>query len=159
MWQHLRAIMFRFTTHCLLLLTVVTSQVLSGVSCCCLARSLTTTQRQVEFAAPDAATIPRCPKCAASRVPVSAAKSESCHGQSQSGDVRSHGKGCSCNKAPLIASQTDDLLLPSVGLISWIGAMPTAYLSCVEFLRVNRYELPSRFGGEAWQSIACVWRN
>ncbi len=32
--------MFRFTTHFLLLLVITSSQVLSGISCCCLARNL-----------------------------------------------------------------------------------------------------------------------
>lgn len=149
--------MFRFTTHCLLLLTIVTSQVLSGVSCCCLARCLTMAQRQV--GALDAMPAPKCPKCAASHVSASLAKASSCHGQTQNGEVDSRGQGCSCNKAPLIASQSDQQQVPNVGLLYWMGPFPSASFSSVEFIRANRFILPARFGGEAWQSIACVWRN
>ena len=149
--------MFRFTTHCLLLLTVVCSQVLSGVSCCCLARSLTAGSR-VEATTPDAAQAPRCSKCAAHRQSAST-KVIGHKVPCPSGDLQSHGSTCSCSKLPLIASQSDDQV-PPVSISAWIvPAFSASSASSLTLSSIDRYELPSRFGGETWQSIACIWRN
>lgn len=156
--------MFRNTTNILLLLTIVCSQVLSGVSCCCLARSLAVSNHHKAVVG-DQTPAPRCPKCAAhaSSEPTASVgqlKSSRCSSLSRSGDVRSRADTCSCVKTPLIASQSDDQVSLTVTSCGWIlpAYIPALYTS-LSLSSFDRFELPARFGGGTWQSIACIWRN
>ncbi len=156
--------MFRYTTHILLLLTIMCSQVLCGVSCCCLARSLAISNLNTAVVA-DQAPAPRCSKCAAHASSVAAARASqqknSCHSRSlRLGDVQSRDNTCSCVKTPLIASQSNDQLSLIVTNCGWIlPAYIPAFYTSLSLSSFDRFELAARFGGGTWQSIACIWRN
>ncbi len=148
--------MLRFTTHIFLLLAVVCGQALSGVSCCCLARSL------YAGCSADvgtrAASAPRCPKCAAhvDRPSVSSVDARTC---CTIGDVQSNGGTCSCMKRSLVANQSDERPAKAVDHSGWM--VPASFSKDSTSLTPSvseRFNVP-RFGGTTWQSIACVWRN
>jgi hypothetical protein len=147
-----------------LLLTVVFSQVLSGVSCCCLARSIAIgnhSQPQVS----DQATAPRCSKCAA-HVSSELAASDSHHqssrpsDRSRNGDAQSSTNTCSCVKAPLVASPSDDQVSLKQTVSGWITpAYISKFSTSVSRSPFHRFEPLAQFSGGSWQSIACIWRN
>lgn len=156
--------MFRITTSILLLLIVVCGQVLSGVSCCCLARSLAIgSYDKAEVA--DQAPAPRCPKCAVhsnSEQAGSASQHKvTCPNRpSRSGDVLSRSNTCSCVKTPLIASQSDEQLPLTARGCGWVvPAYISTFYSSLSLSSMDRFDLAARFGGGTWQSIACIWRN
>ncbi len=108
--------MLRFTTHIFLLLAVVCGQALSGVSCCCLARSLYAGCSA--DAGARAASAPRCPKCAAHvDRPVGSVDARTC---CTIGDVQSNGGTCSCMKRSLVANQSDERPAKAVDHSGWM---------------------------------------
>ena len=161
--------MFRTILHSVLLMAVAYSQILGGVSCCCLGRSFlesisgkqpATAEADVASSKSLASQPARCPKGTArptvktSDSVRSAAKSlfPSC--------LICQGAQCICSKQVLSASEPPKSVSVPAKSIAW---------ACVAFASIKptatavssfgKFEVPIRFGGHSWQSIACVWRN
>ncbi len=164
--------MFRFTTHFLLLLVITSSQVLSGISCCCLARNLPAAWNgsvEMTDVAPKLP-VPRCAKCRSQRAIGEAGGAGQAKNRlvtkhhaaprHSSSTLQSPSSSCSCVKPQHVASPTDDLIYrvaPAPAWFAWTCNLVPSSTSASSLL--DRYELPARFGGETWQAIACVWRN
>lgn len=162
--------MFRTTLHSILLLTVAYSQVFGGVSCCCLGRSLLESisgkpledaEADIGALKPVAAQPSRCPKCAArstgkptdSVQPVSNTSLQSTLGVCQSVQ-------CDCSKLVLNASQPKEPFSVPAKSIGWaFVAVASPKPGAIAVSSFGKFEVPIRFGGRAWQTIACVWKN
>lgn len=162
--------MFRTTLHSILLLAVAYSQVFGGVSCCCLGRSLLESINGKPLAAAVAdvassksvaAQPSRCPKCAArptgkpndSMQPASKTSSQSPLGVCQDGQ-------CDCSKPVLNASQSKEPISVPVKSIGWVSvAVTSPNPVAIDISSFGKFEVPIRFGGRAWLTIACVWKN
>lgn len=162
------------TSHIFLLFAVAYGQILGGISCCCLPKVAIAAWSKA-FTAPAASSqhcttrtegteeaIPRCPRCS-NKAPAR---------QAVTGDqttVAADGFGsrltcqaddCRCPKLDIglglqkdqvtkgteidrIESLADDLLL----------------LTQSRSVSADRSDIPIRFGGHSWQSVACLWKN
>lgn len=161
--------MFRTTLHSVLLLAVAYSQILGGVSCCCLGRSLLesisgTPHAVATDGAPSKSVATQqapCPKCAArptgktdEAVRSATKTSRPLHlGTCQGGQ-------CNCSKLVLNASEPPESVSVPAKTIAWasvaVGSHKPVAISLSNF---GKFEVPIRFGGRSWQSIACVWKN
>jgi hypothetical protein len=162
--------MFRMTLHSILLLAVAYSQILGGVSCCCLGKSLFASINQrlqvydsgVFSSGAGVTERARCPKCASPSSTGSAEK------QSRPGsrsllqtDLSACQDGqCNCSKLVLNASEPREPVSVPRTSIGWETPSVTFPGSSTLVLsNLGRFEVPLRFGGRSWQSIACVWKN
>jgi hypothetical protein len=165
--------MSTFPLQLVLLIAVVTSQVLGGNSCCCLERAMfsffvvdgskaTDADRRQETS-PDCQQRPTgtCPKCSvrkgnAALPELEARKLLPCH-QSQVGEDGQ----CRCAKLVINATIPGDQF--SSKLVSPAWSMPFRLESRpereVDSLLLRNYEVPVRFGGHSWLSVACTWKN
>ncbi len=151
--------------HAVLLGAIAFSQIIGGISCCCLSKVLSTTgtqDAQAECIAPTSMLVerewsrPACPRCLTSRQlavrdqgPVPDA-----------GSVLASDQQCDCSQVLLRAVMPDEPR--AVVSVKSLFAVPfeirPARLA-VQINQVARGELPVRFGGHSWRSIACVWKN
>jgi len=153
------------TLHIILLLAVAYSQIFGGVSCCCLSRSiLVGSYSSSEYppsseqgpASTNAPSVPKCPRCAASKSSV--AKSFDANGSPATSIAA--GSECQCAKASSHAALQLEPRAPSV-TVHFIALPPATWdLVPVEEQKAwQRHEVPFRFGGNSWQSMACVWKK
>jgi hypothetical protein len=159
--------MFRTTLHYVLLLAVSYSQVLGGVSCCCLGRSLIESisgKPLVADVAPSksvAAQPSRCPKCAArptGKPLVSAPPVTKTSSPSQV--VVCRGGQCNCSMVDLNASGPKEPFSAPGKSVGWAFiAVASPKPVAIAISSLGRFELPLRYGGRSWQTIACVWKN
>ena len=167
--------MFRSPLHSVLLLVVACSQILGGVSCCCLGRSLVQSFRGasshvVASAAVSSNTVAtdhvRCPKCLnQARGKTNISKPEAT--TKDASGIRAGNEGqasdeaqCNCTKRIVNLGEQNDRVSVPVQLIGWASEALVASSPFVQNLSsLGRFEAPHRFGGRSWQSIACLWRN
>lgn len=160
--------MSTLTLKIVLLFAVVSSQLFGGISCCCLGRFLSETAgtasdvstHSSSGGAPqgeDSQPVKRCPKCS--------------RGSTNRGEIGSHsrkqpsakicdGEQCRCAKLAVNATPPKDPLTKVIDHPLWVPpteSLVTGRDSTLVDLR--KYEVPIRFGGRSWQSIACVWKN
>jgi hypothetical protein len=146
-----------------LLVAVVTSQILGGVSCCCLSRtlvfSLIAAGQGFVGSASSAQLQPVCPKCAA-RKRLSHNKTCS-HNVARGLEVSAGASDqCRCVKLDVKSSVLNEPLPFASGDLCCEGQHLNHWASCeIEPVSVRDYQIPDRFGGRSWQSIACVWKN
>ena len=156
--------MSSLTLHIVLLFAVAYSQIFGGVSCCCLSRTTIASLNPAHEAASanqdqTPANVPlvrKCPKCAASQ--PSLARSVNTTGLR---DYSVEGSNeCQCTK--VVSSATVQLEPRSPSIAVQFVATHSANWDIVpraEPRVFQGYEVPIRFGGSSWQSIACVWKK
>jgi hypothetical protein len=165
-------IMFRIPVQVVLLIAVATSQIFGGISCCCLGRTFASaiaSNGQSEVSASDStASAPapttkqlgRCPKCNGRKSAASEIKQTAACKPSNSQPSVNEEHDCQCVKLVLNGPGPDDLNSVSFKatkcLDSNVDAHPKLSLPCCV---LSKFEVPVRFGGHSWQSVACVWRN
>jgi hypothetical protein len=162
--------MSSLTLHFVLLFAVASSQIFGEVSCCCLSRALFigwTNARQAEPSNAGAACeqsadesandVPKCPKCAASRSLNSQSIEQT--DDSPSGKF-CEGNQCQCSKVAARTGLQNERLSLDGGshlLGEWLVIRDTTLT--IEQRATRSFEVPIRFGGHSWQSIACIQRK
>ncbi len=156
-----------------LLIAVATSQIFGGISCCCLGRSIfgnlltMDSAKANQFAMPGGLAsvtqkrqIGKCAKCSVGkRSPAIAVHISSNQRQDRRARVCEGGK-CRCCRLVISANTPLDPPTTDCHAPNWVdpilGVKPGR-----EVLNRNseKYEVPVRFGGRNWQSIACLWKN
>lgn len=150
-----------------LMIAVAISQAIGGVSCCCLSRafseSITSfkgeTARSCDLASlPESR--PACPKCSARKPSGSSYKAEIVS-KTKPGDVRfEKEQRCRCAKLEIRSSAPGEpFSVERVSQIAFGIICVVEPVLCIELLRLPDFNVPVRFGGNSWQSFACVWRN
>lgn len=151
-----------------LLIAIAHSQIFGGISCCCLGRTLFSNRavagsHQIEDAVGEnnitKASKPtgKCPKCssrnATGRLTTKDA-SAPCSAISEDGQ-------CRCKKLLAYASAPHEpLTVDSANHVCWLPVLGFAQKRLeATLVELRRFEVPIRFGGRSWQSIACVWKN
>jgi hypothetical protein len=150
----------------ILLLAIATSQIFGGISCCCLGRSILLHSSNPPK---DVAEVPllasqlqgrvACPKCASSPMRESV-KSPRTQVHVAGDRTQLCGDGqCRCVKQVSTANtQNESAAVQPIGC-SLVGIVAWDISRCVIQAPVHKFEVPVRFGGHSWQSIACVWKN
>ncbi len=151
--------------HIVLLIAVAYSQIFGGVSCCCLSRLIIASLASAHDVATvdqhgqvtqNMPSVPKCPGCAASQ--TSAKRSvNACRSQDESVAASSD---CQCTKAS--SSAIVQLEPRSQSSSTQSVATPTATWDLVPLAAqgvLRGHEVPIRFGGHSWQSMACVWKK
>jgi hypothetical protein len=155
-----------------LLIAVVTSQILGGNSCCCLETAIysffvgdgsiaTGTDRRQEVS-PTCQPSPKwtCPKCSVRKrseaLPdLGARKMQPCHRPQVGEDGQ-----CRCAKHLINATIPGEPFSLKLDSPAWskpfLEAKPERE---VDSILLRNYEVPVRFGGHSWLSIACIWKN
>lgn len=160
--------MLQFPLKLVLLLAVAMSQVFGGISCCCLGRTLFGNRPAVEDSAIQRCeagaksvskkkAVKNCPKCAGRSRSVVWSESVKRASDRPSVDGEST---CRCARIEFKASseiepvsiQANEKTVGTLGLSS-VNPMGSRVLDA------RRFEVPVRFGGRSWQTIACVWKN
>jgi len=149
-----------------LLFAVVISQIFGGISCCCLGRRLLgPTTAFGDVAAEDLATkadssarprpVGKCPKCTGRTADTYVLSRQTRHGAT----VRADGH-CGCVRPIINASTPSEPVSIHSDAQLWSNSKvaPVPLLASVT-LKLSKFEVPVRFGGHSWQSIACVWKN
>lgn len=146
-----------------LLLAIACSQILGGHSCCCLSRSILesltlraeiSVPAQCEAVTESQLSLPTCPKCAAATPATSKEPSIA-----RCWDVLAESE-CNCPKTSVSSSLNTesqgscDPAQHSATLFAVWQAFPYRPLAAV-----GRHEVPLRFGGHSWHSMACIWMN
>ena len=152
-----------------LLFAIAYSQIFGGISCCCLGRTLFAglsevspqdqAGRQMSPISQPSQPV-RCAKCAVrqpSQEP-SASRSSNPTGQ-QRAHICEDGQ-CRCTKLFINANSPSDPVSVKADSQIWDSHASDAKSIRADFTLVScRFEVPLRFGGRSWQSIACVWKN
>jgi hypothetical protein len=155
-----------------LLIAIATSQIFGGISCCCLGKSVCsafldnhTPARVDESDSVQSVSTPqsssRCPNCAA-RTSVRAVVETRNNGNSHCNQTyATEDNQCRCVKLNINSSNPTDppSFHPDVQNAVAHDPFANAHRE-IDSLLLNRdYAVPIRFGGNSWQSIACVWNN
>ncbi len=157
--------MFNQFIHAVLLGAIAFSQILGGISCCCLSKVLSlagTLVAKAECTGPASMLAerewsrPACLRCLTSRQ-LTVRDQEMV---TDVGIVLTSDQQCDCSQVLLRAVVPDEPR--TVVSVKSLFAVPfeirPARLA-VQINQVARGELPVRFGGHSWRSIACVWKN
>ena len=155
-----------------LLFAVATSQIFGGFSCYCLGRTLfadlltVNSVTATKLASPNELSstpqkrqIGKCPKCSVRKSsPAAAVQTSSNQHHDHRAKVCEDGK-CRCVK--LVVSATAPSDPSSLKYDSqWVSPVLDVKPEREVFIRiVANFEVPARFGGRSWQSIACLWTN
>jgi hypothetical protein len=154
-----------------LLIAVVISQILGGNSCCCLERAIFSaladdgSQATEAFRNSEASPSPQqsqkwnCPKCsvrkASPAIPDLGAQKLQCRLPQFGEDVE-----CRCIKLSNNANTPSGPFSLKLDLPTWSNQVHLArHKREVVSLVFRKYEVPIRFGGHSWLSIACIWKN
>jgi hypothetical protein len=153
--------MLRKSLITLLLIAVAFSQILGGIACCCLVRSviayLPTSHAATIAEAPKFA----CPKCAAKATKETPREAQTLATAGvEFGERNQIDAPCGCNRSNLVGSESSEspvLQTKSNTAVSIIvyDLNPLCYGSHVK----RQYTEPPPLGGHSWQSIACIWTN
>jgi len=156
-----------------LLFAVAISQIFGGISCCCLGRTFFADLLTVNSvtanklaspnelsSVPQKRKIAKCPKCSVRKSsPAAAAKTSSNQRHDHRARVCEGGK-CQCVKLIVSTNTPSDSPTPNHDSHAWVDAVlaekPEREVLTRSFAK---YEVPVRFGGRSWQSIACLWKN
>lgn len=157
--------MLSLAIHLVLLFAVACSQIFGGIACCCLSRSIidsfSTTQAvaasvQLAPATAQQPTAAKCPRCVASQ----ASASGSVNAKKTLGCGVAGTCGCQCNKA---AASATVQLEPRFQISNVQSVVPPSstwdLVPCSTGRVLHEYQIPIRFGGPSWQSVACLWKK
>ena len=154
-----------------LLFALAFSQIFGGISCCCLGRTLFSNSEVVDASSVgDAASknkttetarpTGKCPKCSARKSSDWLACKDTSTDRSTPCSTISDDEQCRCQKLIINAGTPNELLTADGANHAWwlpvLGSVPKHELAMIE---LRKFEVPIRFGGRSWQSIACVWKN
>jgi len=156
-----------------LLFAVATSQIFGGISCCCLGRTIFANILTVNNATTSELASPNefpavlqkrqagtCPKCSVRKSsPAAALQTSSNQRYDHRAKVCEGGK-CRCVKFAVSSStprEPPSLNHDSHACVSLVLDLKPEREVLTRMLA--KYEVPVRFGGRSWQSIACVWKN
>ena len=156
-----------------LLFAVATSQIYGGISCCCLGRTLfadmltannataTDLASQQEFSSvPQKHQTGKCPKCSARTIgPAASEQAPSNQVDEHLAKVREDGQ-CRCVKLVVNARTPSEPPSLNHDSHSWVSPVLDVKPEREVLTLVSpKFEVPVRFGGRSWQSIACIWKN
>jgi len=162
-----------FPLKVVLLLAVATSQIFGGIACCCLGRSILADSLTVnsvtstKLASPnELSSVPqkrqmgKCPKCSSRKnSPEAALQTSSNQRYDHRARVCEGGK-CQCVKLVVSVNTPSDLPTPNYDSYAWVDPVLDVKPEHEVLSRNSaKYEVPVRFGGCSWQSIACLWKN
>jgi hypothetical protein len=162
--------MLQFPFQIVLLFAVSISQIFGGISCCCLGKGLfgdspvanKVVVREIEAGSEAFSTpkpVGRCPKCTGRRAERSTAKDEPSRASQNQSKVCEDSQ-CRCVKLVVNAkTEAESVSIhgsEKVWSSSVVAPMPLLVSANVE---LRKFEVPVRFGGRSWQTIACVWKN
>lgn len=157
--------MSSITLHFVLLFAIAYGQIFSGVSCCCLSRSVIARFSSVGQALgadrhPQTLAktphIPKCPRCAASQTSVT----RSLNAKGVQKCIAAGSGECQCTKATCSAGIQPKPRPWSITLPYVATSVATVdLLLCAKRWSLRGYEVPLRLGWHSWQSIACVWKK
>lgn len=154
--------MIRLTIQVVLLLAIVSSQILGGISCCCLRRSFIenlSSDFSKESARPALQQI-SCSKCLAKQSKPSRANGRRSSVRTSQDETIREGGRCSCLPIVLALTAIENLHKYAQEHILWSSTWGCAAPSRILLgAWPNKFEIPLRFGGKSWQAMACVWRN
>jgi len=151
-----------------LLLAIATSQILGGVSCCCLGRSVATFDALHNTSTTAASTAsletkqsrqPACSKCVKrdrqKAHPTSLdATSPTCH------DIVSDANDkCSCHQVEPNACSPKVSASPERSLTFFVCDSLLSQPADRSAHRIRKADAPCRIGRHSWQAIACIWTN
>jgi hypothetical protein len=162
--------MFQFPLQIVLLFAVSISQIFGGISCCCLGKGLfgdspsasEVVVRDLESGSKSVSTpkpVGKCPKCSGRRAERSTAKDESSR-TSQNQSKVCEDSQCRCVKLIVNAKTEVEPVSIHGNEKAWSSSVvvPMPLLVLANF-ELRKFEVPVRFGGRSWQTIACVWKN
>lgn len=153
-----------------LLFAIAISQIFGGISCCCLGRTLFGSAavaaggaiRDLTGETSSADTfkpIGKCPKCSARKSDRPASKNTSATQATSCPAISDDGQ-CQCQKLNINASTSNELVTVDRETLAWsVPILDSAPNREVVALDLRKFEVPIRFGGRSWQSVACVWMN
>lgn len=160
--------MLNFALQLVLLLAIATSQILGGVSCCCLGRSVAaldalynTSATAASAASPEIkhARKPACSKCTQrnhqkSRPTSIAVVIHTCHGNAS--DINDE---CRCQQVEPNACSPTIAVAPARCLTSFAYESLLTQPTDTAATRTSKADVPCRIGRHSWQAIACIWTN
>ena len=162
--------MFPIPLQVVLLFAVAISQIFGGISCCCLQRALSPDNLAASgatvselFSQPDFSAVlqkqqtGKCPKCSSRQSsPAIVVKTTSNEHRAK---ICEDGH-CRCVKLVNSVNIPSDPPTPNQDSHAWVSLVLDVKPEREVLTRVlAKYEVPVRFGGRSWQSIACVWKN
>lgn len=162
------------SSHILLLLAVALGQIFGGISCCCLPKVAIAAWSKV-FTEPIAVSqhcvtttegvdesVPRCPRCSKGGSAKQTITGDQC-------TVAADGFGkqlacqaddCRCLKLDIgVGLQKDQVTKGTVIDRAELPANDFFLFSASRSVSADRSDIPIRFGGHSWQSVACLWKN
>lgn len=165
--------MFPIALPVVLLFAVATSQIFGGISCCCLGRTpfaemLTVNNATATEIAPQheffSVTQKRktgkCPKCSVRKSSPAASEQTSSNKLHHYRAKVCEGGQCGCIKPVVNASTPSDPPPLNHDSHVWVSSVLDVKPEREVVAHISpRFEVPIRFGGRSWQSIACVWKN
>ena len=135
-----------------LLFAVATSQIFGGFSCCCLGRTFPSVPTKQQTG--------KCPKCSAGKNSVAIAVRTSLNQHHDYGVKVGEDGQCRCFKLVISANSPSDPPSLNYDTHAWVSPVMEMKSDHEGLIRIlARHEVPFRFGGRSWQSIACVWKN
>jgi len=156
-----------------LLIAVAISQIFGGISCCCLGITLVADLNIASNATASELVSPqesssvlqtrqtgKCSKCWAKKSNSTVTEKTSSHRLHDHHVKVCQDVECRCVKLAVKASTSSSPPLLSHDSHAWVspalGVNPER-----EVLThiLAKYDVPARFGGRSWQSIACLWNN
>lgn len=159
--------MATFLLKLTLVIAVAISQAIGGVSCCCLARAISESlagfsgvSRCVGGTDSLSKSQPACPKCCARRSCTAPKKNVAVTAKKCSNVCVKNEQQCTCVKLQ-ISSDVPSNPITVVQQIQLTCGLPGTGGPVLgsELPRLPDYKVPFRFGGNFWQSFACVWKN
>lgn len=162
--------MFPIPIQYVLLFAVAINQIFGGISCCCLGRTLFSSTAVANGAAVKDLTgklssggasrpIGKCPKCSARKSEQPACKNAAAMHAKPCPSINEDGQ-CRCLKVVINASVSNEpVTVDSETLARTVPVLDSVPKRDVLAAELQRFEVPIRFGGRSWQSIACVWKN
>jgi hypothetical protein len=157
-------------SHLVLLLAVVSSQILSGNSCCCLGRASQTslnvgktnassaTLSQQKTATSKGATKSSCPRCSASQDAIRVSPQRGKDFAKQSGVRAQVGQDVQCRCVKQCFKANNPRVQHSLLTVFQFGNVPEKTDEPrIPLTFSHKFEIPLRFGGNSWQSVACIW--
>ena len=162
--------MSRIPLKIVLLFAVATSQIFGGISCCCVGRTffadllkfnnVTTTKFSSPNSVAQKRQIGKCPKCSVRKSSPAVAVQTSSNQRSAHRTKVCEGGKCKCVKLVVSANTPCDPPAPNHDSHAWVDSILDVKPEREVLTGSSaKYEVPVRFGGCSWQSIACVWKN
>jgi hypothetical protein len=154
-----------------LLFALAYCQIFGGISCCCLGRTLFSNPAVVEASSDgDAASknttaetakpTGKCPKCSARKSTDRLTSKDAATNRATSCSTISDDGQCRCQKLVINSSTPNEpSTVDGANHAWWLPVLGSAPKHEVAMPELRKFEVPIRFGGRSWQSIACIWKN